>query len=113
MVALRAKHKEPRVLGRFRRDEDRRGWISGLDEEAGRRHPTLGGLRIGKPLGERGADEIIDERLEWDRDGQYFHYLTKRVHALCRTAFVMRSHECAQWAGELAQRPKSSADYCQ
>ena len=92
-----------RVLGRFRRDEDRKGWISGLDEEAGRRHPTLGGLRIGKPLKERGADEVIDERLEWDRDGQYFHYLTKWMHALCRTAFLMRSHECAQWAGELAQ----------
>ena len=92
-----------RVLGRFRHDEDRNGWISGLDEEAGRCHPTLGGLRIGKPLKERGADEIIDERLEWDRDGQYFHYLTKWMHALCRTAFLMRSHECAQWAGELAQ----------
>jgi len=63
----------------------------------------LGGLRIGKPLKERGADEIIDERLEWDRDGQYFHYLTKWMHALCRTAFLTRSHECAQWAGELAQ----------
>jgi hypothetical protein len=92
-----------RVLGRFRRDDSRKGWISGLDEEAGRCHPTLGGLRIGKPLKERGADEIIDERLEWDRDGQYFHYLTKWMHALCRTAFLTRSHECAQWAGELAQ----------
>ena len=92
-----------RVLGRFRRDEDRKGWISSLDEEAGRRHPTLGGLRIGKPLKERGADEVIDERLEWDRDGQYFHYLTKWMHALCRTAFLLRSQECAQWAGELAQ----------
>ena len=91
------------VLGRFRHDEGRKGWISGLDEEAGRRHPTLGGLRIGKPLKERGADEIIDERLEWDRDGQYFHYLTKWMHALCRTAFLLRSQECAQWAGELAQ----------
>ena len=92
-----------RVLGRFRLDEGRKGWISGLDEEAGRRHPTLGGLRIGKPLKERSADEIIDERLEWDRDGQYFHYLTKWMHALCRTAFLLRSHEYAQWAGELAQ----------
>ena len=92
-----------RVLGRFRHDEGREGWISGLDEEAGRCHPTLGGLRIGKPLKERGADEIIDERLEWDRDGQYFHYVTKWMHALCRTAFLMRNHECAQWAGELAQ----------
>ena len=92
-----------RVLGRFRRDESRKGWISGLDEEAGRCHPTLGGLRIGKPLKERGCDEIIDERLEWDRDGQYFHYLTKWMHALCRAAFLMGSHECARWADELAQ----------
>jgi hypothetical protein len=64
------------------------------------------GVSGSAPLRDRGADEIIDERLEWDRDGQYFHYLTKWVHALCRTAFVMRSHECAQWAGELAQRPE-------
>src|SRR5437588_1732298 len=34
-----------RVLGRFRDDDVRRGWISGLDEEAGSRHPTAGGLR--------------------------------------------------------------------
>jgi hypothetical protein len=61
------------VLGRFRADEGRTGWISGLDEEAGRCHPTLGGLRIGKPLKERSADEVLDEQLEWDRDGQYFH----------------------------------------
>ncbi len=25
---------------------------------------------------------------KWDRDGQYFHYLTKWMHALCRAAFV-------------------------
>jgi len=93
-----------RVLGRFRVDDDyRAGWISGLDEEAGRCHPTSGGLRIGKPLKERGTDELLDEQLEWDRDGQYFHYLTKWVHALCQAAFVMRSHKYAQWAGDLAQ----------
>jgi hypothetical protein len=90
------------VLGRFRYDDGRTGWISGLDEDGGRRHPTLGGLRIGKPLKERGADEVIDEQLEWDRDGQYFHYLTKWMHALCQAAFVMRSNEYAQWAGDLA-----------
>ena len=39
------------VLGRYRADDYRHGWISGLDEEAGKRHPTMGGLRIGKPLG--------------------------------------------------------------
>jgi hypothetical protein len=63
----------------------------------------LGGLRIGKPLKERGVDEILDERLEWDRDGQYFHYLTKWMHGLCQAAFVTRSPEYAHWAGELAQ----------
>src|SRR3974377_1837289 len=35
------------VLGRYRADDRRHGWISGLDEEAGKRHPTIGGLRIG------------------------------------------------------------------
>ena len=76
------------VLGRYRADDVRQGWISGLDEETGQRHPTRGGLRIGKPLKERQPGEPIDERLEWDRDGQYFHYLTKWMHALCRAAFV-------------------------
>jgi hypothetical protein len=92
-----------RVLGRFRIDQGRTGWISGLNEDTGRCHPTLGGLRIGKPLKERGPDEIIDERLEWDRDGQYFHYLTKWMHALCQAAFILRGQEYAQWASELAQ----------
>jgi hypothetical protein len=90
------------VLGRFRVDEGRTGWISGLDEDGGHCHPTSGGLRIGKPLKERGANEVIDEQLEWDRDGQYFHYLTKWMHALCQAAFVMRSNEYAEWAGDLA-----------
>src|SRR6266545_1590432 len=53
------------VLGRYRTDDMRSGWISGLDDETGRRRPTAGGLRIGKPLHERDAGEPIDERLEW------------------------------------------------
>jgi hypothetical protein len=92
-----------RVLGRYRDDDSRCGWISGLDEQTGCRHPTAGGLRIGKPLKERGANEPLDERLEWDRDGQYFHYLTKWVHALCQTAFVMGDVVYAQWAVELGK----------
>jgi hypothetical protein len=72
------------VLGRYRDDDMRSGWISGRDKETARLHPTAGGLRIGKPLKEREAGEPIDERLEWDRDGQYFHYLTKWMHALCQ-----------------------------
>ena len=91
------------VLGRYRDDDLRRGWITGLDEERGRCHPTLGGLRIGKLHRERGINEAIDERLEWDRDGQYFHYLTKWMHALCRAASATGDSKYVQWAGELAQ----------
>jgi hypothetical protein len=91
------------VLGRYRVDDYRHGWISGLDEEAGKRHPTIGGLRIGKPLGERQAGEPVDERLEWDRDGQYFHYLTKWMHALCRAAVTSGQPAHAKEALELAE----------
>jgi hypothetical protein len=38
-----------RALGRFRADDVRAGWISGIDEQSGDSHPTSGGLRIGKP----------------------------------------------------------------
>jgi hypothetical protein len=95
--------KVHQVLGRYRNDDTRSGWISGLDEEAGRRHPTAGGLRIGKPLNERDADEPIDQRLEWDRDGQYFHYLTKWMHGLCQAAFVTGNAVYARWAMELGE----------
>jgi len=91
------------VLGRYRDDDMHRGWISGLDEETGRRHPTAGGLRIGKPLKERDANEPVDERLEWDRDGQYFHYLTKWMHALCQAAFISGEAIYAHWAVELGE----------
>jgi hypothetical protein len=70
-----------RQLGRHRRDDGRSGWLSGLEGEAALRHPTRGGLRIGKPLPERGAGEPLDRELEWQRDGQYFHYLGKWMHA--------------------------------
>lgn len=91
------------VLGRHRDDDQRTGWISGLDEDAGREHPTAGGLRIGKQFNERGRDEAFDERLEWDRDGQYFHYLTKWMHALRRAGAVLDEARYCRWAIELAQ----------
>jgi hypothetical protein len=91
------------VLGRFRDDDRRRGWLSGRSDADGERHPTAGGLRIGKPLPERGAREPIDERLEWDRDGQYFHYLTKWMHALCQAAWFTGEAAYAQWAAELGK----------
>lgn len=91
------------VLGRHRADDPRSGWISGLEEEAGRLHPTAGGLRIGKPLSERGRDDPYDDRLEWDRDGQYYHYLTKWMHALHCTHAVTGDAACLRWAVELAK----------
>lgn len=91
------------VLGRHRQDDPRSGWISGLGEEEGRRHPTAGGLRIGKHLKERRRDEPYHERAEWDRDGQYFHYLTKWMHALSRAGAVTGDPTYCRWAAELAQ----------
>ena len=89
------------VLGRHRGDDGRSGWISGLGETEGRLHPTAGGLRIGKKLAERRPAEPFDERLEWDRDGQYFHYLSKWVHALCRVGAVSGDATYIRWAAEL------------
>lgn len=91
------------VLGRHRDDDPRRGRISGLAEAEGARHPTAGGLRIGKSLPERLPEEPYDPELEWDRDGQYYHYLTKWMHALKSTARVTGDEQYQRWATELAR----------
>lgn len=91
------------ILGKHRDDDSRSGWISGLGDEEGSDHPTAGGLRIGKKLNERGYDDVFDERLEWNRDGQYFHYLTKWMHALCRTGAITGESRFCRWAVELAK----------
>ncbi len=91
------------VLGRFSQSDDRAGWISGLNEANGEKHPTRGGLRIGKALPERRVDEAFDERLEWERDGQYFHYLTRWMHALDCVARHTGEVHFNHWAIELAQ----------
>jgi hypothetical protein len=101
-LALQLVDQVHHTLGRHRDDDQRRGWISGLDEDDGERHPTQGGLRIGKPLPERGPDEPLDERLEWDRDGQYFHYLTRWMHALDQVTRTTQQTRFNTWAGELA-----------
>ncbi|ANK83533.1 MAG: hypothetical protein TEF_15530 [Rhizobiales bacterium NRL2] len=90
------------TLGRFRTDDPRNGWISGLDDAEGQRSPTAGGLRIGKPLPERRPEEPFDDRLEWERDGQYFHYLTRWMHALARAARALEQPVYLRWAMELA-----------
>jgi hypothetical protein len=40
------------------------------------------GPRVRLKLNERKKDERLEEDLEWDQDGQYFHYDTKWLHAL-------------------------------
>lgn len=91
------------VLGRHRSDDLRSGWISGFKEASGRHHPTAGGLRIGKSLNERKANEALDAELEWERDGQYFHYLSKWMLALdCAFRFTNKENYYA-WAVELAK----------
>jgi hypothetical protein len=89
------------VLGRHRPDAGRSGWISGRSEPDGAAHPTVGGLRIGKRLDERPPHAPPDERAEWDKDGQYFHYLSKWMHALDQTARLTGDLWYNCWAREL------------
>jgi len=100
-----------RVLGRYRDDDSRSGWISGLSEADGERHPTRGGLRIGKPQPERGPREPYDERREWDRDGQYFHYLTQWMHALDQVARSTHEPVFNSWARELSLAAANAFTY--
>lgn len=90
------------ILGRHRDDDPRRGWISGLPEQDGEQHPTRGGLRIGKTLNERQPYEPPNSQLEWDQDGQYFHYLTKWMHALNRMGRETGESRYHRWTVELA-----------
>ena len=102
-LALQLVDQAQSVLGRHRHDDHRTCWISGLDEEDGRLHPTKGGLRIGKQLKERRPSDPLDERLEWDQDGQYYHYLTKWMHALNGVTRVTGDFTYNRWAIELAR----------
>jgi hypothetical protein len=99
------------VLGRHRVDYPRQGWISGLPEEEGKCHPTRGGLRIGKTLNERKPDQPLDSQIEWDRDGQYFHYLTKWMHALDCLGRETDEHRYRRWAAELAATAHNAFTY--
>jgi len=99
------------VLAHHREDDARTGWISGLDDKEGKNHPTVGGLRIGKQINERCPSKNYDERLEWDRDGQYYHYLTKWMHALNRVSRIMEDPSYNMWAVELAKTAHSRFTY--
>jgi hypothetical protein len=99
------------VLGHHREESSRTGWISGLDEQEGTLHPTTGGLRIGKNMDERSPSDPFDEQLEWDRDGQYYHYLTKWMHALNRVSQATRDSSYNIWAIELAKTAHARFTY--
>ncbi len=107
-LARRLVEQTHHVLGKHRPDDPRFGWISGLPEEKGEAHPTRGGLRIGKPLPERGPG---DPAQDWDCDGQYFHYLTRWMHALDRMARVRGDATYHRWACELASTAYDSFSY--
>ena len=102
VLAVRLADRVHEELGRYRSDDRRRGWLSGLPDREAREHPTRGGLRIGKALPERAPTEPFDPDLEWDRDGQYFHYLTKWMHALDQVARATGEAKFNVWARELA-----------
>lgn len=91
------------TLGRHRQDDGREGWISGMSESDGQLHPTAGGLRIGKSLPDRKPYERSDPNLEWDQDGQYFHYLTKWMHALRQVKTATGDWKYVRWARELGK----------
>jgi hypothetical protein len=99
------------ALGRYSADDPRHGWISGLGEAEGEKHPTIGGMRIGKPLPERAADQPYDDALEWERDGQYFHYLTKWMHALDCVSRLTDDPHYHRWAVELAKTAHARFTY--
>ena len=110
-LALDLVNQVHHTLGRHREDGSRSGWISGLGDQEGERHPTIGGLRIGKAMNERGHEDPYEEVLEWDRDGQYFHYLTKWMHALNRVSRVTGDPIYNQWAAELAKTAHARFTY--
>ncbi|MDX1624873.1 MAG: hypothetical protein R3323_00040 [Wenzhouxiangellaceae bacterium] len=91
------------VLGSYADDDPREGWLGGVDESSHRRHPTAHGLRIGKAGLERPPGEPPHPREEWERDGQYFHYLTRWMQALLRVAEATGEARYHRWAVELSE----------
>jgi len=110
-LALKLVDQVHHILGKYRIDNPKIGWISGLDPYEGENHPTQAGLRIGKDLNERAPNEPFNERLEWERDGQYYHYLTKWMHSLNNTSMVTGDIKYIKWAFELAKIAQSHFTY--
>ncbi|MFO7924270.1 MAG: hypothetical protein R6U58_11315, partial [Bacteroidales bacterium] len=98
------------TLGKYREDDHRKSWISGLPPDEGEKHPTAGGLRIGKKLSEQKNGEFFDQTLEWERDGQYFHYLTRWFNTLLMAFRETGDNTYAIWASELIKAGKKFID---
>ncbi|UTB31599.1 MAG: hypothetical protein NKF70_08600 [Methanobacterium sp. ERen5] len=60
---------------------------------------------------EREQNQAYDEILEWERDGQYYHYITKWIHALNITAKISGDTKYLQWAGELLKTAHDAFTY--
>jgi hypothetical protein len=110
-LALRLVDRVHHTLGQHRTDDPRSGWISGLGPQQAEAHPTRGGLRIGKPLPERQRGAPFDEQLEWEQDGQYFHYLTRWMHALDLVTRATKRPDFNVWARELAETAYDAFTY--
>lgn len=109
--ALQLVEQVHHTLGRHRDDDPRTGWISGLRDREGEAHPTRGGLRIGKELPERAPSAPFDEQLEWERDGQYFHYLTQWMHALDQMTRATGQAQYNYWGRDLANSAYKAFTY--
>ncbi len=89
-------------LGKYAREDKRKGWISGLSAEEGEKHPTKNGLRIGKKGLERPADVEFDDTLEWGRDGQYLHYNIRWINALLQAGIHLDNNDYFKQAAEMS-----------
>ena len=110
-LALQLVEQVHHILGRHREDDPRRGRLGGQTDAEAEKHPTSGGLRIGKKLPERQPGEPYDRQREWDREGQYYHYLTRWMHALNRVSQDTGDPIYNVWARELARRAHAAFVY--
>lgn len=101
-LAMRTINQVHFYLGQFAANDPRHGWISGLEGDNGREHPTVAGLRIGKKMTERKESERYDPALEWQRDGQYYHYHTRWIMTLLKASQYFNDQQLAVWAAELS-----------
>eukprot|EP00923_Selenidium_pygospionis_P013090 GHVN01022611.1.p1 GENE.GHVN01022611.1~~GHVN01022611.1.p1 ORF type:complete len:463 (+),score=79.89 GHVN01022611.1:151-1389(+) len=90
--------KTQQVLGSHRRAQ----FPNDSDNRSG--PLTNGGMRIGKAYSEDLKVDPHDDPFSYDRDGQYFHYLTKWLNALCLFADETNDASLAELAVRTANQ---------